>query len=219
MHPSHVDLVTVPSRSYACERLRGPGLPASFYSLHWQCYQFGSMLFCRLVLLGTHPCLLVAATLPLLGCLYVTLVSIRCPVASGMTLPVADNLPCVVSLRLSGRGWLAHCRWSSRALQRAANSLVLVVHVRGLRQQGAYWGAPHCPVSAQATTVASAISSCHRVAGYGALLPRWLQHLAPLSSCCCDTLVSNPSCPWCQVLLRRRTSCHTLLSHHPAPHL
>ena len=38
----------------------------------------------------------------------------------------------------------------------------------------------------------------------------------PLSSCWCDTLVTDPSFPWCQVLLRGCMSCLALLSHHLA---
>ena len=46
-----------------------------------------------------------------------------------------------------------------------------------------------------------------------------LSSTVPISSCWYDTLVTNPSFPWCQVLLRGHMSCLTLLSHHSARRL
>ena len=113
-----------PSRfTFACERLRGPRLPASFDSP--QCYQFGSMLCCRLVLLRTRLACQWQQHCHYWGACTSRWYRIRCLVASdiGMTLSVADGLPCVVSLRPSGHGWVS-CLLPS-GLAHVAGHLVL----------------------------------------------------------------------------------------------
>ena len=167
-----------PSRfTLACERLRGPRLPASFYSL--QCYQFGSMLCWRLVLLGSRPACQWQQHRHYWSACTSHWYRIRCLVASdiGMTLSVADGLPCVVSLRPSGHEWLL-CLLPS-GLAHVLGHLVLLSGQPIFRSScGSRPGAtaarrllgslvPLCP----ATTVASAGSLCHRVAGHVASLP------------------------------------------------
>lgn len=184
--------------TFACERLRGPRLPASFLLFPVLSVWVNAALSASSA--RYTPRLPVAAILPLLGCVYVTLVSNSLPrhgglryrhdTASGRQVAVRRVAQAiwpwmgVVSVAV----WLGSCCWPSCALDCAALSLLLLSPVPTV------W----------LDMVLRSRCGCSAVS---------------LSSCWCDTLAMNPSFPWSQGLLRGRMSCLALLSHHSARRL